>query len=171
MQNYNKKIISLSLLKKIVKKLKKNKKKIVFTNGCFDILHIGHIKYLKKARKFGDCLILGLNSDSSVKKLKGAARPIFNQKQRAEVLSVLPFIDYLVIFKEDTPENLIKIIAPDLQVKGGDYKLNEIKEKSLVESLGGKVKIVKVEKGFSTTEIIHKIRNANVKTGLRAHKP
>lgn len=158
-----KKIISKNYLKQVVKELKINKKKIVFTNGCFDILHIGHIRYLQKAREFGDCLILGLNSDNSVKRLKGSERPIFNQKQRAEVLSVLSFVDYIVIFNEDTPENLIKIIAPDLQIKGGDYKISEIKEKSLVESLGGKVKIVKIEKEFSTTRIINKIRSKGFK--------
>jgi rfaE bifunctional protein nucleotidyltransferase chain/domain len=159
-----KKLISILNLKKLVKRLKKENKKIVFTNGCFDIIHLGHLRYLKKAKDLGDVLIVGLNSDSSVKKIKGAERPFFSERNRAEFLSYLPFVDFIVIFKEKTPEKLIKEISPHFQVKGGDYKLKDIKEKEVVEKLGGKVILLPLEKGYSTTNIIKKILN------LSSHK-
>ena len=139
-----------------VEKLKKENKKIVFTNGCFDILHIGHVRYLKKSASFGDILIVGLNSDSSVKKLKGESRPINNEQDRAELLSELNFVDYVVIFNEDTPEKLLDEIKPDIYTKGADYTIDKLPEAKVVIKDGGKVEFIKLVDGKSTTNIIRK---------------
>lgn len=155
------KVKNLKSLEQIIAKLRKQGKKIVFTNGCFDILHIGHIRYLRKSKSFGDILVIGLNSDKSVKKLKGKNRPIFSQDIRAEILSALEFVDFVVIFNDDTPEKIIKTLKPDIHVKGGDYEINELPEAKLVKNYGGKVKIVKFIPGFSTTGIIKKTRINN----------
>lgn len=152
------KIKKLSELKENLKNLRKKKKKIVFTNGCFDLLHLGHIRYLKKAKEKGDILVVGLNSDSSVRKLKGAGRPLVPEKERAEILSALEFVDYVTIFSEETPANLIREIKPNVLVKGGDYSLNEIVGKDYVNSYGGKVVTVSLVKGKSTTNLIKKIQ-------------
>jgi len=152
------KVKSLLGLKRIVTNLKKKGKKIVFTNGCFDLLHPGHIYYLKEAKKKGSILILGLNSDSSVRKLKGKGRPLIPQKDRAELLANFEFIDYITIFDEDTPERLIKQISPDVLVKGGDYRRKEIVGGKFVEEKGGKVLIIPFLKGHSTTKLIKKIK-------------
>lgn len=144
-------------LKTIVANLRKYGKKIVFTNGCFDILHIGHVKYLEKAKKYGDVLIVGLNSDSSVRKIKGKSRPLNKQKDRALVLAALGFIDYVVIFNEDTPYNLISILKPDVLVKGSDWHKDKIVGAGLVNKAGGKVIGAPFIKGFSTTKLIRKI--------------
>ena len=145
-----------------IKKLKEAGKKIVFTNGCFDILHIGHIRYLQDAREFGDVLIVGVNSDESVKKLKGEDRPINSEIQRVEVLTALECVDYVVIFNEDTPIETILMLKPDIHIKGGDYKLDELPESIHVESYGGKVVVIPLSKtntqGFSTTDLIKKTR-------------
>lgn len=140
--------------------LRKEGKKIVFTNGCFDLLHVGHIRYLREAKKLGDVLVIGLNSDSSVKKIKGAGRPIQNEKDRAEILSALEMVDYVVIFGEQTPEKLILKLKPDIQAKGGDYKLENIPEKRALESCGGKLKILTLVDCESTTDLIEKIRKS-----------
>lgn len=132
-------------------------KEIVFTNGCFDILHVGHVRYLKQASELGDVLVVGLNSDASVKRLKGSDRPVNSEKDRAELLSALGFVDYVVVFDEDTPYNLIKAIQPDVLVKGGDYKPEDVVGKGIVESRGGKVLILPFVEGKSTTGIINKI--------------
>ena len=132
-------------------------KKIVFTNGCFDILHVGHINYLKEASEMGDVLVVGLNSDESVKRLKGDSRPINNQDDRAEMLAALEFVDYIVVFEDDTPYKLINMIKPDILVKGGDYSINEIVGRDIVEANGGRVEIVPFVPGKSTTQIINKI--------------
>jgi len=145
-------------IKNIVNKLKKKGKKIVFTNGCFDILHTGHIKLLKKAKGLGDILIVGINKDSSIKKLKGKGRPIMDEKQRIEIISAIEFVDYVVPFGQTTPENLIRIIKPDIIVKGGDYKKDEVIGKDIVEKYGGKVYIFPLLKNISTTKIINKIK-------------
>lgn len=150
----NKKLRTPKSLQLVLSLLKKSGKKIIFTNGCFDILHIGHIRYLKKARSFGDILVVGLNSDSSVKKLKGNNRPVFSQNERAEILSSLEFVDFVVIFKENTPEKIISILKPDVHVKGGDYKTNNLPETEIVKKYSGKIKIVKFIPGYSTTNII-----------------
>jgi len=152
------KIKSLPELKTIVAGLKKKGKKIVFTNGCFDILHPGHSYYLKKAKKKGDILVLGLNSDSSVRELKGRGRPLVSERGRVEILSAMESVDYIVIFDENTPERLIKEISPDVLVKGGDFKKEEVKGRKFVESKGGKVVIIPFLKGYSTTNLIKKIK-------------
>lgn len=149
------KIYSLENLLKQVEKWKKEGKKIVWTNGCFDILHAGHVSYLKEAKKLGDILIVGLNSDKSVKKLKGKDRPINPQDARAKVLEALEFVDAIVIFDEDTPYEIIKKIKPDVLVKGGDYKIDEIVGREFAKE----VKIIPYLKGFSTTNIIKRIKN------------
>lgn len=132
--------------------------KVVFTNGCFDILHIGHIRYLEEARKLGDLLVVGLNSDASVKRLKDPKRPINNEMERAEMLSALGFVNYVVIFEEDTPLELINKIQPDILVKGGDYAPDEVIGKREVEERGGKLVLIPFVEGKSTTGIIEKIR-------------
>lgn len=149
--------IKLRELKKIVNNLKKEGKKIVFTNGCFDILHIGHVRYLEKAKKLGDILIVGVNSDESVRILKGKGRPIMPEEERAEILDALECVDYVVIFYEINPENLIVQLKPDIHVKGGDYAMDEIPESKLVESFGGKTVILKEIEGKSTTNIIRRM--------------
>ena len=131
--------------------------KIVFTNGCFDIIHAGHVRYLTAAKNFGDVLIVGLNSDNSVRKLKGALRPINNQADRAEVLLALKPVDYVIIFDELTAENLIAQVKPDIYVKGGDYTLDTLPEAKIVQSYGGRVEFVKLVAGKSTSNIIKKI--------------
>lgn len=133
-------------------------KKIVFTNGCFDILHIGHKRYLQKAAMLGDVLIVGVNSDESVHRLKGSDRPINNEQDRAEMLSAFGFIDYVVVFGEDTPYELIKKIQPDILVKGGDYKPEEVVGRDIVESRGGRLELISFVEGKSTTRIIEKIK-------------
>jgi D-glycero-beta-D-manno-heptose 1-phosphate adenylyltransferase len=137
----------------IVNKLKKSGKKIVFTNGCFDLIHAGHIKSFQKAKSLGDVLVVGLNSDSSVRRLKGPDRPLVNEKSRACVVSALEAVDYVTIFSEDTPAELIALLKPDILVKGGDYKLNKIVGRENVK----KVVRVPLLKGYSTTELIKKI--------------
>ncbi|MFQ6031695.1 MAG: D-glycero-beta-D-manno-heptose 1-phosphate adenylyltransferase [Candidatus Zixiibacteriota bacterium] len=150
-------IVNLDQLIRIRKRAKRNHQKVVFTNGCFDILHRGHIECLKKAKSLGDLLIVGLNSDSSVKKLKGDKRPIFPQKDRAEILASLWMVDYVCIFEEETPQKIISALIPDILVKGGDYKKRKIVGKQVVESHGGKVFTVKEVKGKSTKNIINRI--------------
>ena len=130
-------------------------KKIVFTNGCFDILHAGHVKYLEEAKTYGDVLILGLNSDSSVKKLKGETRPVNSQNDRAYILSALNAVSFVVIFDQDTPYELIKIIQPDVLIKGGDYKDKEV----IGSDIADKVKLVEFIEGKSTSSIIKKIHD------------
>ena len=132
-------------------------KKIVFTNGCFDIIHVGHVRYLTAAKSFGDVLIVGLNTDESVKKLKGESRPINNQDDRAEVLLGLKAVDYVIFFGERTAENLIAEVKPDIYVKGGDYTLDTLPEVKIVQSYGGRVELVNLVQGKSTTKIIKKI--------------
>jgi len=134
-------------------------KKIVFTNGCFDILHLGHIEYLAKASDFGHVLIVGMNSDSSVRMLKGENRPVNDENSRAGVLASLFFIDAIIIFEEETPAELIKLIEPDVLVKGGDYLPEQIAGYETVVTKGGEVKIVDLVPGYSTSHIENKIRN------------
>lgn len=145
---------------KVVDDLRKNNadKKIVFTNGCFDIMHIGHIRYLQEAAKLGDILIVGLNSDASVKRLKGPQRPINSEMERAEMMCALGFVDYVVIFDEDTPLNLIKKITPDVLVKGGDYSNDYVVGTNEVEAQGGRLILIPFVAGKSTTNIIEKIK-------------
>lgn len=153
------KIKSAKNLVGILSVLRSKGKKIVFTNGCFDIIHAGHVDYLSKARRLGDVLVVGLNSDSSVKKIKGKNRPINKESDRAKVLSSLYFVDYITSFNETTPENLIKKVRPDILVKGGDWKIEDIVGSSFVRSCGGKIKRIPFLKGRSTTSIIEKSSN------------
>lgn len=131
--------------------------KIVFTNGCFDVLHYGHIEYLAKAASIGSKLILGVNTDASVKKLKGEKRPINSEKARALTLAALVFVDKVVFFEEDTPLELIRQVQPDVLVKGGDYRPEEIVGYEVVKAKGGEILTLDFVKGYSTTEILEKI--------------
>lgn len=139
------------------RRLKKKHRKVVFTNGVFDILHRGHVDYLAKAKSFGDVLIIGLNSDASVRRLKGVDRPFQKQNDRAAILLALEAVDYVVIFTEDTPDKLISLVRPDVLVKGADYKISEIVGAEFVKSYGGMVKRVKLTPGKSSSTIIGKI--------------
>jgi rfaE bifunctional protein nucleotidyltransferase chain/domain len=150
-------IKEFSTIAQVVTKLRAEGKKIVFTNGCFDIIHFGHVSYLEDAKNQGDILIVGLNSDASVKRLKGDSRPINGELERAFVMCGLKPVDYVVIFEEDTPLNLIKEVQPDVLVKGGDWSLDQIVGSDIVLARGGEVKSLLFKDGFSTTNIITKI--------------
>ncbi len=149
-------VTSLDQLVEILEAIR-GKKKIVFTNGCFDIIHAGHCHYLARARSLGDLLVVGLNSDSSVRRIKGPKRPVIPQEQRALVLDSLRPVDYVVIFEEDTPQRLIEAIRPDILVKGGDWELDKIVGREFVESYGGKVVTIPFEHDLSTSKIIERI--------------
>jgi rfaE bifunctional protein nucleotidyltransferase chain/domain len=136
-------------------------KKVVFTNGCFDLVHQGHVDYLSKARDMGDILIIGLNSDASVKRLKGPSRPLIGHASRALLLAAFEFVDYVVFFDEDTPQQLIAAIQPDVLVKGGDYKIDNIVGHEIVQAKGGQVVTIDFLPGFSTTDIVSKISQNN----------
>jgi rfaE bifunctional protein nucleotidyltransferase chain/domain len=140
--------------------LRKARKTLVFSNGCFDLLHLGHVRYLRQARELGDALAIGLNSDASMRSIKGDGRPILPQEERAEILAALEFVDYVVIFDEPTAERLVAVLKPDIYVKGGDYTLEELPEAKIVASYGGKVILLPLVPGHSTTEIIEKILNS-----------
>ncbi len=158
-----KKLLGIKSAVEVIKKLKRKKKKIVFTNGCFDILHAGHVRYLAKARSMGDFLVLGLNSDKSIKRLKGKNRPIVPEGERAEVLSALESVDLIVKFTGDTPIKLIEAIGPDILAKGSDWASGKIVGEDFVKSQGGRVARVRLVKGKSSTNIIDKV----VKTCLK----
>lgn len=154
-------ILSRETAKKLVEELKLQGKTVVFTNGCFDILHVGHLRYLNEAKKQGDILIVGINSDFSVKQLKGPTRPINNELERAEMLSGLKAVDFTVIFDELTPIETIDELKPSIHVKGGDYKVEELPETATVRKHGGIVKILPYVEGKSTTNIVNKIQFKN----------
>lgn len=151
------KIISLAGLLRIVKAFKREGKRIVFTNGCFDILHYGHIKYLQDARKKGDCLIVAVNSDSSIKKIKVKNRPVIRQGDRLKTIAALASVDFVLLFNDDNPLKLIKAIRPDILVKGADWERKKIVGADFVESYGGNVATVNLVKGRSTSALIEKI--------------
>lgn len=142
-----------------LKSLKESGKKIVFTNGCFDILHTGHVSYLNEAKSCGDILVIGLNSDASVKRLKGETRPVNNEADRKFVLENLKAVDFVFIFEEDTPLKLIKEVNPNVLVKGGDWKVEQIVGSDFVMANGGEVKSLQFVNGYSTTNIIEKINS------------
>ena len=150
-------VLKLEELKKIISMAKSTDKKVVFTNGCFDIIHGGHIEFLQKAKSMGDILVVGLNTDQSVKKLKGENRPIKNEKERANILSALKYIDYITLFSETTPEKLIQEIKPDILVKGDDYKIDEVVGREIVEGYGAKVELIPIVQGHSTTQTLAEI--------------
>ncbi|MBT8377754.1 MAG: D-glycero-beta-D-manno-heptose 1-phosphate adenylyltransferase [Ignavibacteria bacterium] len=149
--------ISLEDLKLIRKKLKAENKKVVFTNGCFDLIHAGHVDYLSKAKALGDVLIVGLNTDDSVKKIKGNKRPILKENERAFILSNLKPVDHVVFFEEDTPKKLISELIPDILVKGADWDLEKIVGRDIVEKNGGEVKTIEFVNDQSTSRIIELI--------------
>jgi rfaE bifunctional protein nucleotidyltransferase chain/domain len=151
-------ITDRDFLKSKVNELKTKGNKIVFTNGCFDIIHHGHIKYLQSAKRLGDILIIGVNTDESIRRIKGETRPIIDLEYRMSVLDELSSVDIVVPFYEDTPLELIKIILPDFLVKGGDWKIKDIVGSDIVIKNGGTVKSLDFIKGISTTEIIEKIK-------------
>ena len=158
-----KKIVSGDDIEIIAKKLHNENKKIVFTNGCFDLMHSGHIASFEQARSFGDVLVVGVNSDESVRRLKGPNRPIIDEKNRMEVIRSLSIVDYVVLFGEDTPLELIKRIIPDILVKGKDYADKEVVGRDVVESHGGRVELIDLVEGMSTTKIIEKILSVYTK--------
>jgi len=141
----------------ILDTLRKKGKKVVFTNGCFDILHVGHVRYLKEAKGYGDILIVAVNSDLSVKSIKGDKRPIVSQSERAEVLAGLEMVDYVTMFDEDTPYNVIKKLQPDVLIKGGDWTIDKIVGRDIVEARGGRVIAIPFIEGASTTGIVERI--------------
>ncbi|MBP6408238.1 MAG: D-glycero-beta-D-manno-heptose 1-phosphate adenylyltransferase [Fusobacteriaceae bacterium] len=154
-----KRVLNREEASKLIEDLKKQGKQVVFTNGCFDILHVGHMTYLEEAKEFGDYLFVGVNSDESVKRLKGPTRPINSEVDRAELLAGLKAVDYTVIFTEDTPVELIGELKPSIHVKGGDYKKEDLPETKVVESYGGRVEIVSLVEGKSTSNVVKKIQN------------
>ena len=154
------KIKKLKELKSIAIASKKRQEKIVFTNGCFDILHLGHIKYLEKARSLGDKLVVAVNSDSSVRKVKGNSRPIFPEGARAALLAALECVDYVTIFGQSTPLRLIKALKPDVLVKGSDWRKRDIVGSDFVKSYGGKVFSALFVKGYSSSSIIARIKKS-----------
>ena len=152
-------------IEKLCEILHRAGEKIVFTNGCFDILHAGHVRYLEKARSFGDCLVLGLNTDASVRGNKGPSRPINSELDRAEVVGALKSVDYVVLFGEKTAETIIAKVRPDVYVKGGDYTLETLPEAKIVQSYGGRVEFVQMVAGRSTTNVIKKIEQLQEREG------
>jgi rfaE bifunctional protein nucleotidyltransferase chain/domain len=145
-------------LKTIAAQAKTEGKKIVFTNGCFDLLHMGHVQLLREAKNLGDILIVGLNSDKSVKQIKGAGRPIVPEGERAELIAALEMVDYVTMFDEPDPLNVIRELRPDVLAKGGDWAEDKIVGREFVESYGGRVAVIPFLKGHSTTEIIERMR-------------
>ncbi len=145
-------------LQDLLDNLKSQNKTIVTTNGCFDILHVGHVRYLKKAKSFGDVLIIALNSDKSIKSIKGPDRPINNENDRAEILNSLYFVDYVVLFDEDSPMDLLAKIKPDVHTKGADYTVETLPESKVIMDNGGRIEFITFVEGKSTTSIIEKIK-------------
>ncbi|MCB0509946.1 MAG: D-glycero-beta-D-manno-heptose 1-phosphate adenylyltransferase [Chitinophagales bacterium] len=154
----NPKLISPDKISNAIARWRLKSDTIVFSNGCFDVLHVGHLHTLQEAKRLGDKLVVGINSDASVKRLKGQDRPINGEQNRAELLSALSIVDAVVIFEEDSPIEVIRIIQPDVLVKGGDWPLDKIVGKDIVEARGGKVISVPFKVNDSSTEIINKIR-------------
>lgn len=152
------KILDREALLKKLNALRKKGKKIAFTNGCFDILHVGHVRYLREAKKTADVLVLALNSDSSVRSIKGNKRPLMTEKERAEILAALEFIDFVTIFPESTPLELINFLKPDVLIKGGDWPEEKVVGREDIKKWGGKVVIIPEVEGKSTTNIVKKIK-------------
>ena len=152
-------LIKQTELNNLIKQLREQGKTIVTTNGCFDILHVGHVRYLNKAKSFGDVLIIALNSDKSVKKIKGESRPINNENDRAEVLSALRSVDYVVLFDEESPINLLLQIKPDVHTKGADYTIETLPEAKGIMEAGGRIEFISFVEGKSTTSIINKLKS------------
>lgn len=158
MRRSDAKLRTLSSAVRAVRALQKRGRKVVFTNGCFDILHVGHVRYLEQARGLGDALVIGLNRDASVRRLKGPQRPVVGERERAAVLGALESVDLIVLFSEPTPIRLIRALKPDLLVKGGDWRKKSIVGWDVVESYGGRVRSLRFIKGFSSTGLIDKLK-------------
>jgi len=156
--HYRDKVLTIESLCAVVREERTSGKNIVFTNGCFDLLHVGHVRLLAAARQAGDLLVVGVNSDASVRRLKGAGRPLVPQGDRAEVLAALEAVDLVTIFDQDTPAELIAALEPDVLVKGGDWRPDRIIGREIVERRGGHVLIVPTVEGFSTTTLAERIR-------------
>lgn len=169
MRNSSQNVVDRAELAGIVAEAKAAGKTVVFTNGCFDILHVGHVRYLREARAMGDMLVVGVNTDDSVRKLKGPERPINSENDRAEVLGALECVDYVSLFSEDTPVELIRAIEPDVDVKGGDYIVENMPEAEAMRSIGGRVEIIPFaateSEGFSTSSTLRSIGKAGPSTG------
>lgn len=157
MKEIHTRILSQETLLRERERLGQQGKKVVFTNGCFDVLHRGHVEYLNQARQLGEVLVVGLNSDDSVRRLKGPGRPLMPQEDRAYILASLTAVDFVCIFSEDTPHQLIAKLKPDVLVKGSDYQLHEIVGRDVVEELGGRVVTLPIIPGRSTTDLIQRI--------------
>lgn len=157
MENSQSRIIEREKLEALSKRLKDAGKRIVSTNGCFDILHVGHVRILEQAREFGDVLVVGINSDASVRVLKGEKRPINAELDRAEVLAALKSVDYVTIFGEQTPVEFLKLLQPHIHVKGADYKPEQLEETPIVEQYGGRVEILPLVPNKSTTSVVDRI--------------
>ena len=155
----HRKIVTRAEMEQLAEAWRQDGMTTVFTNGCFDLLHVGHTRYLQKARELGDRLVLGLNSDASVRGLKGPSRPILPQDERAELLAALACVDYVLIFDEPTADEAIKAVRPTLYVKGGDYDPERIPETPLVRSLGGEVRVLPFVEGRSTTSLVSRIQS------------
>ena len=153
------KIFHIEDLSQIIKEWRLDGNKIVFTNGCFDLIHLGHLEILARSADLGDRLIVGINSDKSIKRIKGKSRPIIKEDSRAKQLAAIEFIDAVILFNEDTPHNLISSINPDIITKGGDYKKNDVIGNELMNKKSGEVVIIPLTQGFSTTSILEKIKN------------
>ena len=151
------KLLPLESLESVVVALKASGKTVVFANGCFDLLHVGHIRYLQSARQLGDALVVGLNSDESVRRLKGPQRPLMPENERAEILAALACVDYVVLFQEPTVEGLLRVLKPDIQCKGTDYTEETVPEREVVRSYGGRVAIAGDPKDHSTRDLIQDI--------------
>jgi D-beta-D-heptose 7-phosphate kinase/D-beta-D-heptose 1-phosphate adenosyltransferase len=154
-------VLSQAETRRVVEEARRLGKRVVFTNGVFDLLHPGHVRYLQDARALGDLLIVGLNADASVRRNKGPGRPISSQDERAEVLAALASVDAVVIFDEDTPAGIIRVVQPDVLVKGADWAADAIVGRDTVEARGGRVVRIPVEQGYSTTAIVERIKGAS----------
>jgi rfaE bifunctional protein nucleotidyltransferase chain/domain len=165
MLDASEKVLDRQTLKEKLDQLQKEGKRVIFTNGCFDLLHIGHVRYLQAARKQGDCLVVAVNSDSSVRQIKRAGRPIIPEAQRAEVVAALGFVDWVTLFDEPDPLALIRLLRPDVLVKGADWPEDEIVGAAEVKESGGKVLRIPLEEGMSTSEVINRISTVVRKEG------
>ena len=164
----NEKIKKVKPLQDILARLKARGKRIVFTNGCFDILHVGHIRYLRRAKTFGDILVIGLNTDRSVRRIKGDPRPVVSEKERAEILAALEFVDFVTLFDENDPFRLIQFLKPHILVKGADWPKNQIIGRQIVEEYGGRVVRIPLVPGASSTGIIEKIIQVYCRHGKKS---
>jgi len=151
------KIVAAALLQRRCAALRRTGKRIVFTNGCFDLIHPGHVRYLRAAKRLGDVLVVALNSDASVRRLKGAGRPLVPQRDRCEVMAALEMVDYVTVFGNDTPYRLIKLLQPDVLVKGGDWTPDQIVGADVVRARGGTVRSLPFAPGYSTTRLVERI--------------